>query len=438
MSAIIFVGPTLAGERPAPPGVELRPPAEAGDFYRAARGGADVIGLIDGAFEDRPTVWHKEILWALDRGVRVVGAASLGALRAAECAPFGMEGIGEIFRRCLSGALEDDHELALAYAPAELGYAPLSEPLVNVRATLEAAARARLIRSRAAAALLGHAARLPFREIGWPALIEAAPGCGWRGAEVARFAAWLPAGRVDLKRADALLLLDAIAAEAPPPERARFRFADTRYWRAAVAWFDDAHVLDPRDEAVLDELRLDPARFEREMIRAFARRAARGTSLPDGTAEQLLDDLRLDLGLGAAPDFRAWMQTVRTDEASVAAALADEERLALALDAAAPELASSLLDALKVDGRFEALDQRAADKRQRLGDAEAPGPDATDRRAAELPELIAELCARRRVSIDSDDPDDVARALGLPDRRALHRLLRRERDYRARLAEEGA
>jgi hypothetical protein len=436
VTAVVFVGPTLAGDGPAPPGIELRPPAEAGDLYRAARAGAEVIGLIDGAFEDRPTVWHKEILWALDRGVRVVGAASLGALRAAECAPFGMEGVGEIFRRCLSGELEDDHELALAYAPAELGYAPLSEPLVNVRATLEAAARAQLIRPRAAAELLGQALRLPFREIGWPALVEAAPGCGWRPAEVARFAAWLPAGRVDLKRADALLLLDAVAAEAPPPNPARFRFADTRYWRAAVAWFDEARALDPRDEAVLDELRLDPARFEREMIRAFARRAARGTSLPAGATEQLLDDLRLDLGLGAAPDFRAWMHSVRTDEAAVAAALADEERLALTLDAAAPELAGAVLDALKVDGRFETLDRRAVDKRQRLGDAAAA--EVPDRQPADLPELIAELCARRRVSIDSDDPDDVARALGLPDRRALHRLLRRERDYRARVAEDGA
>ena len=106
-------------------GRRLRPPAEAGDLYRAARAGAAVIGLVDGVFEDRPTVWHKEILWALAAGVRVYGAASLGALRAAECAAFGMEGVGAIFARCRSGDLEDDHELALAYAPRELDYTPL-------------------------------------------------------------------------------------------------------------------------------------------------------------------------------------------------------------------------------------------------------------------------------------------------------------------------
>ena len=98
MTAIVFVGPSLAGAHPAPPpGVTLAGPAAAGDLYRAARAGARTIGLADGVFEDRPTVWHKEILWALERGVRVIGAASLGALRAAECAPYGMEGVGRVF-----------------------------------------------------------------------------------------------------------------------------------------------------------------------------------------------------------------------------------------------------------------------------------------------------------------------------------------------------
>ena len=56
-----------------------------------------VIGIIDGYFEIVPTVWHKEILWAMAQGIHVFGAASIGALRAAELDAFGMRGIGRIY-----------------------------------------------------------------------------------------------------------------------------------------------------------------------------------------------------------------------------------------------------------------------------------------------------------------------------------------------------
>ena len=45
MTAIVFVGPSLAGASPAPPpGVTLAGPAAAGDLYRAARAGAGRSG----------------------------------------------------------------------------------------------------------------------------------------------------------------------------------------------------------------------------------------------------------------------------------------------------------------------------------------------------------------------------------------------------------
>ena len=42
-----------------------------------------------GAFASVPAVRHKEILWALSEGIPVIGAASIGALRAAELTAFG-------------------------------------------------------------------------------------------------------------------------------------------------------------------------------------------------------------------------------------------------------------------------------------------------------------------------------------------------------------
>jgi hypothetical protein len=408
--------------------VTLAGPAAAGDLYRAARAGARTIGLVDGVFEDRPTVWHKEILWALERGVRVVGAASLGALRAVECAPFGMEGVGRVFELVREGAIEDDSDLAVVHAPAELGWQPLTEARVNVRASLDAAASAGLLSRREARALADRAAATPFRTLRWPALLD-----GLDPDRRERLAAWLPEGRVDLKRADALALLDAVAADgAGPTPRAGFRLADTRYWRSAVDWFERRSP-SSADEAVLDELRLDPARFERALLRAFARRAAATEPLDPAPDEaELVDELRLRHGLATAADFRAWLARSRGDAAALAAALAAEERLAQALERRAGELAPDLLDALRVDGRFEALAARAADKRARLGGRPPP-----PYRESDLVALLDALCARHRLSIDRDDPDLAARALGLEDRRALHRQLADERDYARALAGQG-
>ena len=95
-----------------------------------------VIGIIDGYFEHVPSVAHKEVLWAMSRGIHVFGAASLGALRAAELLPFGMEGVGEIHAAYARGDLTDDDEVAVAHGLAAEGYRPVSEAMVNIRETL--------------------------------------------------------------------------------------------------------------------------------------------------------------------------------------------------------------------------------------------------------------------------------------------------------------
>ena len=97
MNPVIFAGPTLWKD-PVLQAEDLawRPPAGQGDVYRIAQKRPPAIGLIDGRFETCPAVWHKEILWALTQGIPVYGAASMGALRAAELYPFGMIGVGAI------------------------------------------------------------------------------------------------------------------------------------------------------------------------------------------------------------------------------------------------------------------------------------------------------------------------------------------------------
>src|SRR5690348_12016648 len=104
MNAVIFAGPSLPpSRRPPDPRLIWKPPVKQGDLYRAALGQPAIIGVVDGYFETVPTVWHKEILWAMAQGIHVYGSASIGALRAAELSPFGMKGVGKIYEAFRDG-----------------------------------------------------------------------------------------------------------------------------------------------------------------------------------------------------------------------------------------------------------------------------------------------------------------------------------------------
>src|SRR6516164_2215257 len=142
MIAIVFSGPSLPpSTAPVHPGIEWRPPVRQGDVYRTAKSRPAIIGIIDGYFETVATVWHKEILWAMAQGIHVYGAASIGALRAAELTEFGMKGVGAVFRQFHSGALADDDEIAVLHGPEDVDYIPVTEAMVNVRATIASALR---------------------------------------------------------------------------------------------------------------------------------------------------------------------------------------------------------------------------------------------------------------------------------------------------------
>ena len=155
MKVCIFTGPTIsAAEAARELDAVYFPPAAEGDVYRASLQRPQVIGIIDGYFQDMPSVRLKEILWAMSRGIHVFGSASIGALRATELAAFGMEGVGEVFAAYRDGTLEEDDEVAVAHGLAETGYRPLSEAMVNIRATLAAAEAAGVLPAATRAAAL--------------------------------------------------------------------------------------------------------------------------------------------------------------------------------------------------------------------------------------------------------------------------------------------
>ena len=144
---VVFLGPSLAAREARRIGrCTVLPPARQGDVWRALALRPRVIALVDGVFESVPSVWHHEILDALDAGVAVFGGASMGALRAAELARHGMVGVGRIFGWYRDGVLADDSEVALLHAGPELGFRSLTLPLVEVRRAAEVAVAERAIR----------------------------------------------------------------------------------------------------------------------------------------------------------------------------------------------------------------------------------------------------------------------------------------------------
>lgn len=237
MTAIVFAGPSLPpAARPGDPALLWRPPARQGDLYRAATERPAIIGLVDGYFEDQPTVWHKEILWAMAQGIHVYGSASIGALRAAELHPFGMLGIGRVFEAFRDGLLEDDDEVAVLHGPAELGYPAVSEAMVNIRATVAAAAAAGAIDAATAEALTAAAKSLFYKDRSYEAVAEAARARGVAASSVAAFTAFLAHGRIDQKRLDAAAMVAAIRdrlAAGVAPLEVSYILAETAAWRAA-------------------------------------------------------------------------------------------------------------------------------------------------------------------------------------------------------------
>jgi hypothetical protein len=233
---VLFAGPSLYGTGWASDRTEeraalvCRGPAGQGDIAHAVLEGATAIGLIDGRYEDVAAVWHKEILYAIGEGVQVFGAASMGALRAAECADFGMIGIGAVFERYRNGELVDDAAVAVTHAPPELDHAPLTEALVNVEATIAHFLKLRAISEEEAERLDASARALFFKERTYPRLLALAGlDEGERGAALKSL---IKNCRVDVKREDALTLLRYFEhiepARGEPP--AEWRFEPTYTW----------------------------------------------------------------------------------------------------------------------------------------------------------------------------------------------------------------
>lgn len=163
---VVFIGPTLHFSEAAKIlDAEYLPPATQGSFISAVEyDKPPAILLIDGVFQGEPAVRHKEILWTMAQGIPVFGAASMGALRAAELWQYGMVGIGLIFRWYRRYQYAPDDAVAVLHGPAEVGSPALTQSLVDLRIAFRLAAKRGIINEPVRHALVNAASDLNFRD----------------------------------------------------------------------------------------------------------------------------------------------------------------------------------------------------------------------------------------------------------------------------------
>ena len=234
---IIFLGPSLALEEAQRilPQAHFLPPVQSGDILRVLRLNPKIIGIIDGYFENVSAVWHKEILYAISKGVRVMGCSSMGALRASELAAYGMMPVGKIAQDYLSGIVNDDDEVALLHGTNPSGYVGVTEALFNIRATLESACQNNIITRNTFDSILTVAKNLHYRARLWQKILRLAHEEGIDRAQITVLEQWLenPDNKIDVKRNDAILLLKTLSSSADKITAAEpFTFNRSAFFRA--------------------------------------------------------------------------------------------------------------------------------------------------------------------------------------------------------------
>jgi len=358
---VVFAGPTIShSEVQQHLDCVCMPPVCHGDLIALIKQKPDAIGIIDGYFEGAPSVWHKEILYALDQGVHVYGSASMGALRAAELHIFGMRGVGRIFEWYRDLFIEDDDEVAVLHGPAEVGFAAASEPMVSIRATLQSANQEGVIERKIHDDLIDAMKGTFYKKRSWKLVREFAAEL-LDDAARSQFNRWLDQHCIDLKKQDAIAMLNVISNEHnydKPAFEAKFNFEWTNVWDTAFRnlGVPDSTVatLTENDHMVLDQLRLNPseyARFRDKAVLAWICGQRVNTELHVSDVQQELKNFRKANLLHSRPQLLNYLSEIELDESGLTKAMQDSARVRKVTEAAGDQR-HGIINQLKLEGQY--------------------------------------------------------------------------------------
>lgn len=208
--AVIFTGNSISHEDAKKIlRANYQPPVRRFQLEKFVQKGYNIIGIIDGIFFDRAAVGHREIMSALDTGVKVIGGASMGALRASELDTHGMIGVGKVYEWYRDGVIESDDEVAVSTNPNT--FEPISVPLVNIRETLKSATATGIISEKEHNDLLELAINTYYPDRSYLGLIKEGTKKGLIPEDKRKSILDFCINReVDVKREDAILVLETV------------------------------------------------------------------------------------------------------------------------------------------------------------------------------------------------------------------------------------
>jgi hypothetical protein len=332
--------------------------------------------LIDGVFLDVPAIWHRELLWALAQGVHVFGAASMGALRAAELTPFGMHGVGRVYAAYATGRwpgfdepFEDDDEVAVVHAPPEAGGRALSDAMVDLRDTLATAEEVGVIDRATRDILVAAMKAQHFSERSLSRLGEASARV-MQEPELSTFRAWLHTNAVPRKRLDAIELLRTMAdflREKPKPFHPSFHMERALVWERFVCQADEPSEM---GNLILDELRLEP-QLSRDVMHAALGRLSvlHGANVePEDTAVRASwNRFRETRALWLRSDLDKWLADNDMNATALDRLLKQEAVLDVISSRRQGSLTHAVLDHLRLRGHYQRLAARVRVKANVLG-----------------------------------------------------------------------
>jgi hypothetical protein len=251
--------------------------------------------------------------------------------------------------------------------------------MVNIRRTLARAHASGVIKANTRGALEAIAKSRFYPDRSYPAILRQAADEGLEPTELEAFRAWLPGGRVDQKREDALAMLRqmrAWAATAPARKLVRYSFAHTDAWQMACQQAgtqlptEDVDAESSERDELLDELRLDPDAFADARSRALLRLLAEGYARRQGftvTPALRLDTtnrFRRDHGLLQPDQLDNWLAQRRLGREQFLRLMEDEARLRWVQDQLTQEIIAGIADWGRLEDDYPRLLARAEEKRR--------------------------------------------------------------------------
>jgi len=169
---IVFAGPSLQGiSLEQLNRVDIRPPVRRGDLEDLLNSHKKpgVVIILDGLFGANLAVTPTECRWLLNENWQLIGACSMGALRASELWSHGMIGIGDVYNMLRLGYLKSDADVAVAY---DQDYNEVTISVVQVRSLLSILEKKNYITSIQSRKLLNKSKLMPWFERHLDLLLE--------------------------------------------------------------------------------------------------------------------------------------------------------------------------------------------------------------------------------------------------------------------------